>query len=66
MYKNLKAEMARAGITQQEMARRLGMTPATLSLKLNGKAKFSLSDANLIKTALGVDIPLDELFAVKE
>lgn len=38
MYRNLEAEMARAGITQGQLAKELGITPTTLSLKLNGKS----------------------------
>lgn len=62
MYRNLEAELVRAGITKREMAKRIGCTPATLSLKLNGKAPLYFSEAVRIKEALKIDMPLDKLF----
>lgn len=49
MYRNLEAEMARAGITQGQLAKELGITPTTLSLKLNGKSNLSLRECVKIK-----------------
>lgn len=66
MFRNLNAEMARKGITSTYLARMLGMTPTTLSLKLNGKSELSLKQAVQIKAILGVDIPLEVLFAGME
>lgn len=66
MFRNLNAEMARKGITNAYLAKALGMTPTTLSLKLNGKSELSLKQAVQIKTILGVDIPLETLFAKME
>lgn len=66
MFRNLNAEMARKGITSAYLAKRLGMTPTTLSLKLNGKSELSLKQAVQIKVILGVDIPLETLFAGME
>ena len=42
MFCNLNAEMRRKGITGARLAQLLGMTPTTLSLKLNGKSELSL------------------------
>lgn len=63
MFYNLNAEMARMGITGTYLAKKLGMTATTLSLKLNGKSELSLKQAVQIKSILGVDIPLEVLFA---
>ena len=40
MFPNLEAEMARYKITQNRIAEILGITPTTLSFKLNGKAVY--------------------------
>lgn len=63
MFRNLEAELARCNLTKRELASKLGCTPSTLSLKLNGKAPLSLKEAAKIKSIIGVDMPLEELFA---
>ncbi len=62
MFCNLNAEMARKSITITYLAKELGITPTTLSLKLNGKSDLTLKQAFRIKCILGVDIPLETLF----
>lgn len=66
MFCNLNAEMARKGVTITNLAKQLGITPTTLSMKLNGKSELSLRQAFQIKRILGVDIPLETLFACNE
>lgn len=63
MYPNLKAEMARKGVTLGVLAEFLGVTIGTLSLKLNGKYPITWDEANKIKKFLGVDISLEVLFS---
>ena len=65
MYRNLEAEMARAGITQGRIAEELGITPTTLSLKLNGKSNLSLQECVKIKRFLGTSETVDYLFATE-
>lgn len=62
MYRNLEAELARKGITKTKVARELGLTLGTLSLKLNGKSHLTLDEAMKIKKILKVDMPIEELF----
>ena len=62
MYRNVKAEMARRGITLGMLADQLKFTLATVSNKLNGKQPLTFNEAKQIKSILGVDIPLEELF----
>lgn len=66
MYSNLDAEMARAKITQAHLAKELGMTPTTLSFKLNGRSNLSLKECVRIKRILGTDLSIDYLFAEDE
>ena len=66
MFPNLEAEMARSKITQLHMAEMLGVTPTTLSFKLNGKSSLSLKECVLIKQLMFPDKTLDYLFATDE
>ena len=63
MFLNLKAEMIRKNVTSGDLAELLKVTQSTMSLKINGKAKFTLDEAIAIKKALGVDMEIEELFA---
>ena len=62
MYPNLKAEMARQGVTMTALAEMLKWWPAKLSAKMNGKQPFKLDECAAIKSALHVSIPLEVLF----
>lgn len=66
MYPNLEAEMARKKITQAKLAEILGITPTTLSLKLNGKSSLSLKECVKIKKSAFPDKSLDYLFKTDE
>jgi transcriptional regulator with XRE-family HTH domain len=52
MYKNLKAEIARAGLTNSEMEDIIGVKYATLWRLLNGKRQFRLGEMMAIKSEL--------------
>ena len=62
MYPNVNAEMARRNILQADLADELGVTRATMSLKLSGKSPISLDEAFAIKEALHSRLSLDVLF----
>ena len=66
MYKNLKAEIARAGLTHSEMADVIGVKYATLWRLLNGKRQFRLGEMTAIQSELeernGTAYTLDYLF----
>lgn len=66
MYPNLEAEMARSKITQAKLAEILGITPTTLSFKLNGKSTLSLKECVQIKKNAFPDKSLDYLFQTDE
>ena len=67
-YPNLKAEIARSGLTYNEILERgkkdgrLDCTISTLSLKINGKAEFTLNESMALKEIIGTDLSLSELF----
>ena len=52
MYKNLKAEIARAGLTTSEMADAIGVKYATLWRLLNGKRQWRLGEMMAIRSEL--------------
>lgn len=66
MYKNLKAEIARAGMSNPEMADAIGVKYGTLWRLLNGKQQFRLGEMMAIQSELeernGADYTLDYLF----
>lgn len=62
MYSNLEAEMKRQKITHSALAKRMGRSLTTISLKLNGKGNFTLPEAKSIKRILGDEFSLEYLF----
>ena len=66
MFPNLEAEMARSKITKAKLAEILGITPTTLSFKLNGKSTLSLKECVEIKKNAFPDKALDYLFQTDE
>lgn len=66
MFPNLRGEMARKGINLSMLSELTNIPLQRLSAKLSGKRKLTFDEAVLIKAKLGLDMPLDELFAKKE
>ena len=66
MYKNLKAEIVRAGMSNPEMADAIGVKYGTLWRLLNGKQQFRLGEMMEIQSELeernGETYTLDYLF----
>lgn len=52
MYKNLKAEIARAGLTHSQMADVIGVKYGTIWRLLNGKRQFRLGEMMAIQSEL--------------
>lgn len=62
MYPNLKAELARVSMSMKDLAKAIDMPYSTLVDKVAGRSEFTFQEAVDIRNAIGVDIPLDELF----
>lgn len=61
IFSNLNAELARHNIKNSEFAKLLGITPRTLTNKLNGITEFTLSEIK--KTAKAFpNVSIDYLF----
>jgi len=67
MYKNLKAEIARAGLHKEDLARLLNVSVDSLIEKLSGKKDFMLDECLKIKSALAEKrLGLEYLFQTAE
>lgn len=66
MYKNLKAEIARAGMSNPDLAGAIGMKYGTMWRLMNGKQQFRLGEMVAIQSELeernGEAYTLDYLF----
>ncbi len=62
LYKRLMAQMALRGMTNQALAKQIGMLYETLCRKMRGESCFTLDEAILIKAALTCTEPLETLF----
>lgn len=62
-YANLKAEMARHGIRQIDLAKLLKVREATISDKINGKTSFDIDEAFLIKRTFFPNMAIEYLFS---
>lgn len=61
-FKNLLAEMARAGLNQRKLATKSKMRPETLSAKITGKSEFTLGECKRIRDVINPDLKLEYLF----
>ncbi len=62
-YPNLSAELRRYGITQEQMAERIGRKPETVSRWLNGKNAMPVGECFRIREELFPSMSVDYLFA---
>lgn len=62
-YPNLSAELRRYGITQDQMAERIGRPSETVSRWMNGKNAMPVGECFRIKEELFPNLSVDYLFA---
>lgn len=55
MTSEIKAELARKGMTQRVLAKHLGISQNSLSKKINGTTQFKLEEAQKIVIILGIN-----------
>lgn len=51
-YNNLQAEMARLGLSQSDLAKKLHISPTSMNSKLNRKFSFTLDEAFKIQETI--------------
>ncbi|TDQ39193.1 helix-turn-helix domain-containing protein [Aureibacillus halotolerans] len=66
MHKNLRAEMARNGVTMENVSKLLGVRLATVSDKVNGKYRFYYDEAHTIKHHFFPECSIEYLFATEK
>lgn len=62
MLYNLKAEMARKNIKQEEISKALGLSKRALGNRIQGNVAFKLPEAQLIRDTFFHDLELEYLF----
>lgn len=63
MYANVKAELARKNMTIVDLSNKTGIRYQTLADKIRGDSTLTVDEALKIKQAIGVDMPIEELFS---
>lgn len=63
MYANVKAELARKNMTIVDLSNKTGIRYQTLADKIRGDSILTVDEALKIKEAIGVDMPIEELFS---
>lgn len=53
---NVRAEMARRGVTQMVLARKIGLSQPAVSARLKGKTPFNINELCLIASVLNVPL----------
>lgn len=66
IFRNLEAELARAGISKSTLARVLSVSVSTLYAKLRGEREFKLEEMERIRSYLeretGSELTIDYIF----
>ena len=65
-YSNLKAELARSGISMEEVFKMLGIHRNSVANKLNGETSFTVEEAFKIHDRYFPKLSIDYLFAAEE
>lgn len=66
MFRNLEAEIIRAGITKEKISQELGLSNKTLYNRLNGSTDWSMEEMKKIQAIININLQqeytLDYLF----
>ena len=62
VYPNLRAEMARSGVTAKDIAELLGCAPNTFTNKMSGRSDFTISESDKIHEKHFPQLQKGELF----
>lgn len=59
---NVRAEMARKGVTQQQLGAHLGLAQASISARLRGRTAFNVNELHAV--AMFLNVPVAALLQV--
>lgn len=62
MYSNLRAELARKGLTTSDIADILGISKKSARNKLYGRSSFTIEEAFKLRDVIAPEMTLDKLF----
>ncbi len=62
MYRTLRGEMVKAGVSISNLAKQLGISEKTLRNKISGRTEFLLSEAVSIHKTIAPRLSMDDLF----
>lgn len=62
MYRVLRGEMVKAGLSVAKLAEKIGVAEKTLRNKLNGETDFTFPEAKTIRNQVNPKMSLEELF----
>lgn len=63
MLQNLRAEMARYGVSTEDLAKSIGRTERSVRDKISGKFEFTLPEGRTIRDQFFQGLTLEYLFA---
>lgn len=58
----LKARMVEKGLNQEEIAKKLNLSPATTNYKINNKRQFTADEFLLLCSILEIENPMEYFF----
>ena len=64
-HSKLKGLLREKGMTQDDLAKAVGLSPSGLNLKMNGKLGFRVDEVYSICVRLGIDDPIPYFFTPK-
>lgn len=62
--REIKAQIRRVGMTQEELAKKLGINPSTLNRKINNEEGQQLTVKEATDMARALEIPRDQLLTI--
>ena len=65
MYRNLRGEMVKAGISVAELAKKIGISEKSMRNKINGDTEFTLSEAIKVRMYVAPGAEMEELFVLE-
>ena len=66
IYRTLYGELKKKRMTYADLAKIVNCAESSIKNKMNGKTKFSINEAIIIRNEVAPEMAIDELFAVED